>query len=43
MRDKTMEKAKQLGGEAYEKGRHAAKQAVESIAGNGGSESMARS
>jgi hypothetical protein len=43
MRDKTMEKAKQLGGEAYEKGRQAAEQGVESIAENSGSGSTARS
>jgi Protein of unknown function (DUF3618) len=37
MRDKAMEKAKQLGGEAYEKGREAAKQGIESMTGDGGS------
>jgi hypothetical protein len=37
MRDKAMEKAKQLGGEAYEKGRQAAKQRIESITEDGGS------
>jgi Protein of unknown function (DUF3618) len=37
MRDKAMEKAKQLGGEAYEKGRDAAKQGIDSMTGGSGS------
>jgi Protein of unknown function (DUF3618) len=37
IRDKAMDKAKQLGGEVYEKGRESAKQGIDSITGGGGS------
>ena len=36
-RDKAMDKAKQLGGEVYEKGREAAKQGIDSMTGDSGS------
>jgi hypothetical protein len=41
MRDKAMEKAKQLGAETYEKGREAAKQGIDSMTGDSGSASTA--